>query len=216
MTKKINFKNKKEEHECFLKAQNNERMKEKFLERFFYLVSKIISKYPPHLKEDLFQEGCIGLIIAFERFDIEKNVRFHSYAQWWIKNKISDFLWDSSIVKITRDHFLNEGLPSKVSESEDLDLSDIVINSCNDLGKSIEFEEMRDMIFKILNNLDDIDKKVLVLRYGLNTDGDILHYKIIGSQMGYSKQRIQQLVKRALFNFYEMSNKMNFSKDLSL
>lgn len=214
MSNKINFKNKQEEHIWFVKAQTDKRIKEQFISRFFYLVNKIIAKYPQHLKEDLFQEGCIGLMIAFDRFDISKNVRFHSYAQWWIKNKISDFLWGSSIVKITREHFLTEGLPSKSSETEEFDLSDILIYSTDTIGKNLEYEEMTNTIQSILAKLDKIDRKILELRYGLKTDGEIMHYKDIGEILGYSKQRIQQLVKKALNNFQDVASSMNINKDL--
>ena len=212
---KVNFNNKKEEHIWFIKAQTNERIKEKFLARFFYLVTKIIAKYPAHLKEDLFQEGCIGLLIAFDRFDVTKDVRFHSYAQWWIKNKISDFLWSSSLVKITRDHFLTQGLPTKVSESEEFDLSDILIYSSHEVGYQLEFDEMKDQIFQVLNELEEMDRNILMLRYGLDTDGELMHYKVIGEKLGYSKQRIQQLVKKALNNFRDTANRLHVSKDLS-
>lgn len=39
--------------------------------------------------DDLFQEGCIGLIEAANRFDPEKNTRFSTYATPWIKKYIT-------------------------------------------------------------------------------------------------------------------------------
>ena len=49
---------------------------------------------------DLVQEGNIGLAQAAARFDPERNVRFATYAGWWIMAEIQDFiLRNASIVR---------------------------------------------------------------------------------------------------------------------
>jgi len=49
---------------------------------------------------DLVQEGNIGLMEAAERFDPERNVRFSTYATWWIVAGIQNYiLRNSSIVR---------------------------------------------------------------------------------------------------------------------
>ncbi len=41
---------------------------------------------------DLVQEGYIGLLEAAARFEPERNVRFSTYASWWIRAAMQDFI----------------------------------------------------------------------------------------------------------------------------
>ena len=50
---------------------------------------------------DLISEANIGLMQAVKKFDLEKKVRLSTYAIWWIKAAINDFILRSwSLVKI--------------------------------------------------------------------------------------------------------------------
>ena len=50
---------------------------------------------------DLVQEGNIGILKAAYKFDVKVNVRFSTYARWWIKSSMQEFvLRNWSIVRI--------------------------------------------------------------------------------------------------------------------
>ena len=41
---------------------------------------------------DLVQEACLGLMKAAEKFDPDRGVRFSTYAVWWIKASVQDYV----------------------------------------------------------------------------------------------------------------------------
>jgi RNA polymerase sigma-32 factor len=58
------------------------------------LVVSIVSQYRGYGLSfaDLLQEGSLGLMQAAARFDAEREVRFSTYAVWWIRAAIQDFI----------------------------------------------------------------------------------------------------------------------------
>ena len=67
------------------------------------LVVKIASRFRGYglPVADLIQEGSVGLMEAAKRFDAEREVRFSTYATWWILASIQEYVVrNSSIVRI--------------------------------------------------------------------------------------------------------------------
>ena len=50
--------------------------------------------------DDLVQEGTVGLVKAVEGFDHRREVKFSTYAAWWIRRSILDALAGSNVIRI--------------------------------------------------------------------------------------------------------------------
>ncbi|MEI6873661.1 MAG: RNA polymerase sigma factor RpoD/SigA [Spirochaetota bacterium] len=78
-------------------AEGSEEARRTLIEANLRLVIKIARAYVtmdmPLM--DLIQEGNVGLIKAAEKFDGDRNVRFSTYASWWIKQSITRSLVNS-------------------------------------------------------------------------------------------------------------------------
>jgi RNA polymerase primary sigma factor len=74
--------------------QGDTQAREKLINANLRLVVKIARTYMGMdiFLMDIIQEGNLGLIHAVEKYSYEKNVRFSTYANWWIRQFISRFL----------------------------------------------------------------------------------------------------------------------------
>jgi RNA polymerase primary sigma factor len=83
---------------CDYKHNKNNRLRNKLAVRNQALVTFIINKYysakMQHqvLRDDLLQEGNIGLLSAIDGFDPDKGFKFSTYATWWIRQAINNYL----------------------------------------------------------------------------------------------------------------------------
>ena len=89
--KELEVLTKEEEYDLLTKIKNGDEEAYKyFYEHNCRLVISIAKRYRNSKVdyEDLLQEGCIGLMTAIERFELERGLRFSTYATWWIRQAI--------------------------------------------------------------------------------------------------------------------------------
>lgn len=85
-----------EEHELALrwKEQGDQQALHRIAVAHMRLVISMASKFR-HFglsMNDLIQEGHVGLLEAAARFEPERDVRFSTYATWWIRASMQDFI----------------------------------------------------------------------------------------------------------------------------
>tara|TARA_B100000579_G_scaffold363317_1_gene321808 strand:- start:981 stop:1835 length:855 start_codon:yes stop_codon:yes gene_type:complete len=95
---------KEEEYKLIEKWQYNEDEKSliRLVSAYKRLVASIAKKYLSYglQMEDLINEGILGLIIALKKFDLSKGFRLSTYARWWIRASIQNYILKNwSIVK---------------------------------------------------------------------------------------------------------------------
>ncbi len=76
------------------REQRDERAMHKLVEAYSRLVVAAAQKYRHYGLPlgDLMQEGEIGLLQAAARFEPERDIRFSTYATWWIRAAMQDFV----------------------------------------------------------------------------------------------------------------------------
>jgi len=109
---------------------------------------------------DLVQEGCIGLLEAATRFALDRGVRFSTYATWWIRASMQDYvLRNWSIVRggtssAQKSLFFNlRRLRAKLtSENQELSKEELYKQISKQVGVSVNDVEVLDFRFSAIDN----------------------------------------------------------------
>lgn len=144
--------------------------------------------------EDLISIGTIGLIKAVNTFCPCKNIKLATYASRCIENEILMFLRKSTLSKndISIDEPLNVDW-----DGNELMLSDLLGTEPDIVNREIENEVERQLVLDCVNRLNERERVIMQLRFGLNS-GEEKTQKEVADLIGISQSYISRLEKRII------------------
>jgi len=164
---------------------------------------------------DLIHEGNLGLIEAARRFDPSRNVKFITYAVWWVRESMMHVLADQTrafsfppkLFGVLRrvpgggtDVSLNEPVRRSghaADEGSSRELGDLLeqdgVPAVDDeMIHQADLDELADA----MRDLDGKEREVVRLRFGLEDDQPRTLQEI-GDKLHLSRERVRQIETRA-------------------
>ena len=146
-------------------------------------------------REDLISVGTIGLIKAINSFNRDKNIKLATYASRCVENEILMHL--RKIAKIKTEVSFDEPLNVDF-EGNELLLSDILGTDGDTVYRDIEESAEKEMLFSSLNKLNDREKEIIEMRFGIGGYHEKTQ-KEVADQLGISQSYISRLEKKILY-----------------
>ena len=144
--------------------------------------------------EDLISIGTIGLIKAISTFRGDKKIKLATYASRCIENEILMHLRKTSAQKgeVSIDEPLNTDW-----DGNELLLGDVLGTEPDEVSRSLEDDEERQMLLEAVDALEEREKEIIVLRFGLLGRPELTQ-KQVADRMGISQSYISRLEKRII------------------
>ena len=148
---------------------------------------------------DLISEGNLGLIKAIEKFDESNDVKFISYAVWWIRHSMLDAIQKR---KLTESVELEAGVSNdnvfarSLSDDEDDDTEgDYQLDDSSEAYERLS--KQNSLLNKMFSNLSQ--REVNVINYYFGIDGnEKLNLIEIGKKLGITSERVRQIKMNAI------------------
>lgn len=186
-----------EETDALIKMeQGDNAAKDTLIEHNLRLVVYIAKRFDNtgHDMDELVSVGTMGLMKAVKSYSRDKNIKLATYASRCIENEILMFL--RKMVKTRQEVSLDE--PLNVDwEGNQLVLSDVLGSDPEGVYKDMENDVEMGILRDLYEKLDDRDKKILGMRYGLY-GAEEKTQKEIADMMNISQSYISRLEKKIL------------------
>lgn len=167
------------------------------IERNLRLVAHVAKKYAGAGEdmEDLISIGTIGLIKAISTFRQEKGNRLGTYAAKCIDNEL--LMMFRARKKSTREISLYEPIGTD-KEGNEINLLDVCEQEQVDIVENMDNLEKIGKLSILINTvLDDREKEIIQLRYGLGREKEMTQREI-GKMQGISRSYVSRIEKKAL------------------
>lgn len=175
--------------------------------RFVFDIAK---KYRGHGVDiaDLISEGNNGIIKAIEKFDLSKDVKFFTYAVWWIRQGMMAAIERKMKTEATQVNFDDE-FPSENQTFDNYSGGDDEEyyyngNDIEDVGSENYYEYCEEenqkqfVVQKLLATLDDRERVIIMKYFGIEENDDGHNLDEISSEMKLSTERVRQLKVKAI------------------
>ncbi len=151
--------------------------------------------------EDLISIGTIGLIKAINTFRADKNIKLATYASRCIENEILMYIrkWGCTRQELSIEEPLNVDW-----DGNELLLSDILGSDEDTISDALEKDEDQKIIAQALRHLDERERLIIRLRFGLHENGYFdnngkeLTQKEVADLLGISQSYISRLEKKII------------------
>lgn len=148
---------------------------------------------------DLISEGNLGLIRAIEKFDESNDVKFISYAVWWIRHSMLDAIQKRKLTEsveleagVSNDNVFARSLSDDEDDESDGD------SPLDDTSEAYErLSKQNSLLNKMFSNLSQ--REVNVINYYFGIDGnEKLNLIEIGKKLGITSERVRQIKMNAI------------------
>ena len=152
--------------------------------------------------EDLIAFANIGLFEAVDRFDTSKNVKFITFAVWYIRAEIQKALNDlSRTVRIpshrtATEEYSTKSISTPVGDDENKETYADRYLQADEVRSSRDRSDLKFDIDRALAQLKPKQEEALRRNYGLGVEY-AQSMEQIGEEMGITNERARQLVRQA-------------------
>jgi RNA polymerase sigma factor (sigma-70 family) len=152
--------------------------------------------------DDYFQNGLLGLLVAIDKFDTDRGVKFSTYAMFWIKKYMQDEQTTELSIDVPKSAGKSKLFPGSFTDLDNtvgdtsLTFNEIIKDqrAVNPEEKALQDKAKSRLLFAI-DNLPTKQGQVIMLRY-FNGD-ELTTLENVGKEMGLTKERVRQIEKSA-------------------